>query len=281
MSIKSGCIQLFEEYSQFASLTEFNHHMEMWLLDHKGNFSKGELLGLKRLVRFAVKLPGVANAKIGTILKTIHEEYQDNGISRSTFKRMILKAKNLGMINVYETERKNGSQTSNLYVFNRFPINEPPKPKKMDQPKETSNLLKTEKYQEIKKRKEEALELDYTYVSNIVPKEFVQLVKYFYSEAKTIEEFWHMAHIAAYRNNSENETERMLEVAIESFKQLIRKLKFTNAVSKPIAYFYGILNTKFRRRYNDALYEEYGYPSSYYEDLFSNNPIVNRVLAGL
>lgn len=281
MSLKSGSIQLFEEYSQFASLSEFNHHMELWLVNHKGDFSRGELLGLKRLVRFAAKLPGLANAKIGTILKAIHEEFHDNGISRSTFKRMVLKAKDLGIINVYETERKNGSQTSNLYVFNRFPSNELPKPEKMDQPKEASNLLKTEKDQEIKKRKEEPFELDHTYVSNTVPKEFVQLVKYFYCDAKTIEEFWHMTQIAAYRNNSENETERMLEVAIQSFKQLIRKIKFTQAVRKPIAYFYGILHAKFRSRYNEALYEEYGYPSSDYDDLFSNNPIVDRVLAVL
>jgi hypothetical protein len=280
MNIKAGSIQLFEEYSQFTSVTEFNHHMEKWLLDHKEDFSKGELLGLKRLVRFAAKLPGVANAKIGTILKAIHEEYHDNGISRSTFKRMVQKAKNLGIVNVYETERKNGSQTSNLYVFNRFPSNEPPKPEIMDQPKEASNLFKTEKDQEIKKRQEET-PLDHTYVSNSVPKEFVQQVQYFYSDAKTIEEFWHMVQIAAYRHNSEKETGTMLEVAIESFKQLIRKLKLTNAVRNPFAYYYGVLDAKFMRRYNDALHEEYGYPSTHYKDLFSNNPFVDKVLAGL
>ncbi|WP_253701147.1 hypothetical protein [Bacillus sp. FJAT-29814] len=116
MSIKSGKIEGFEEYSQFANLTDFNHNMEMWLLEQKNHFSKGELMGLKRLVRFAAKIPGVCNTKIGTILKAIHEEYHDNGISRSTFKRMVLKAKEIGILTVHETERKNGSQSSNLYV---------------------------------------------------------------------------------------------------------------------------------------------------------------------
>ena len=276
MSLKSGCIEGFEEFSQFASLTEFNHHIEMWMLEHKDVFSKGELVGLKRLVRFAAKIPGVSNAKIGTILKAIHNEYDNNGISRSTFKRMVLKAKELGIITVHETERKNGSQTSNLYEFNRFPANEPPKPEIMDHPKETNNLLKTEKDQKINKRKEQTTtvihnlekieaketpildELNHTFVSNRIPQSFVQLVKYFYSDAKTIEEFWHMTQIAAYRNNSETKTEQMLEIAIVSFKQLIRKIKFTNAVKKPIAYFYGILDKTFHRRYYDALYEEYG-----------------------
>lgn len=129
MTIKSGVIEGFEEYSQFASLKEFNHHLEMWLAVHKHDFSKGELVGLKRLARFAAKIPGVSNAKIGTVLKAIHEEYNELGISRSTFKRMIIKASNLGIFTVYETERKNGSQSSNLYVFNRFATVNHPKRK--------------------------------------------------------------------------------------------------------------------------------------------------------
>jgi len=256
MHLKSGSIEGFGQYSQFSSLKEFNTHIEMWLVEYKDTFSKGELLGLKRLVRFAAKIPGVCNAKIGTILKAIHEEYHDNGISRSTFKRMVLKAKDLGLLTVHETERKNGSQSSNLYAFQPFPTSEPPKQEKMNHPNETSNLSKT-KNQKISKRNEEPFELDHTYVSDCVPQPFVQLVKYFFPEAKTIEEYWKMAKIAAYRNNSEKETEQILEVAIESFKQLIRKIKFNSVVKNPLAYFYGILDKKFTRRYYEDLYEMY------------------------
>lgn len=121
MNVKAGKIEAFVKYSQFKSLQEFNRHMEMWQLGHKQEFSKAELVGLKRLVRFSAKIPGVCNAKIGTMLKAIHEEYKGNGISRSTFKRMIIKAKELGILTIYEMERKNGSQTANLYTFNRYP----------------------------------------------------------------------------------------------------------------------------------------------------------------
>ncbi|MCM3763894.1 hypothetical protein [Neobacillus niacini] len=55
MGMKSGCIEQFKEFSQFSSLKEFNNHMEMWMVQHKADFSKGELIGLKRLVRFAAK----------------------------------------------------------------------------------------------------------------------------------------------------------------------------------------------------------------------------------
>ncbi|GHH98631.1 hypothetical protein [Neobacillus kokaensis] len=261
MNVNSGNIENFAEFSQFESIQQFNHHMEQWMLGHKDDFTKGELVGLKRLVRFAAKIPGVCNAKIGTVVAAIHKEYNDNGISRSTFKRMLSKAKTLGIFTVHETERKNGSQSSNLYVFNRFPSSEPPKEEIMDQPKETNNLLKTEKDQMNNKRKEEPLaaELDHTYVRSRVPKPFVELVKYFYSEAKTIEEYWHMTQIAAYYNSSQNRKEVVLELAIESFKQLIRKIKFTNAVRNPFAYFYGVLDRKLHHRYQRDVFEKYGH----------------------
>jgi hypothetical protein len=253
MNLKSGQINQFEGFSQFTSLKEFNTHMEKWLVVNKYDFTKGELVGLKRLVRFSAKVPGICNAKIGTLLTAINEEYNDNGISRSTFKRMILKAKELGILTSQETERKNGSQSSNLYVFNRFPSIEPPKQEEMNHLIKTNNLSKTNK-QKITKRIEEPLELDHTFTNDQVPKPFVQLVKYFYPEAKTIQEYWRMTKIAAYRNSREKETDQVLTTAIQSFKQLISRLKSTKAVKKPIAFFYGILNKKFEELYFEELF---------------------------
>jgi hypothetical protein len=257
MQIKSGNMEEFKHYSQFSSLKEFNHHTEMWLSEHKHHFCKGELIGLKRLIRYSAKIPGVCNAKIGTILKSIHEEFRGNGISRSTFKRMVLKAKAIGIITVYETDRKNGSQTSNLYVYNRFPSNEPPIKEKLDHQYKTNNLSKTNK-KDINKRSEEPL--DETYTSDRIPNPFDQLVKSFFTEAKTIEEFWKMTKIAAYRNNREKEEDKVLEYSIHSFKQLILKLKSTKKVKKPIAYYYGILNRKFENLYFEELFDM-GFPA--------------------
>ncbi|MCQ6276014.1 hypothetical protein JMM81_13820 [Bacillus sp. V3B] len=121
MNIKGGTFEQIEQFSQFQSLEEFHHHMEMWLQHHNKEWTKGERVGLKQLVRFAAVIPGVSDAKIDTILKAIHEEYHNHGISRSTFKRMLGKAKRMGILTVYETERMNGAQSSNVYRFNRFP----------------------------------------------------------------------------------------------------------------------------------------------------------------
>jgi len=252
MKLKSGSIDQFEQYSQFSSIKEFNRHIEMWLSKYKHEFTKGEIVALKRLVRFSAKIPGVCNAKIGTILKAIHDEFDGNGISRSTFKRMSIKAVKLGILTVYETERKNGSQTSNLYVFHSFPNNEPPKKEKLNHPYKTNNLSKTNNH--LKERKES--ELDFTFTNESVPPSFVQFAKYFFSDAKTIEEYWRMTMIAAYRNNREKEQEQVLEYSISSLKQLIRKMKLTqNGVRNPITYYYGILNKKWEELYFEELFE--------------------------
>ncbi|OCA87885.1 hypothetical protein A8F94_08605 [Bacillus sp. FJAT-27225] len=201
---------------------------------------------MKRLIRFSAKIPGVCNAKIGTILKAIHAEYEENGISRSTFKRIVQKAIGLGILTVHETERKNGSQSSNLYVFNRFPSNEPPKPEKLNPP-ETSSPLK-QKNQNLSKHPE-PVELDSTFTNDRVLPAFIHLVQSFFPSAKTIEGYWRMARIAAYRNNKENEPDTIIETAIHAFKQLIGKLRSNRFISNPFAYFYGILENKFMELY--------------------------------
>ncbi|WP_409276151.1 hypothetical protein V1499_11190 [Neobacillus sp. SCS-31] len=134
MTLRTGKIETFAHYSNFSNLKEFNSHFEQWLLLHKEDFTKSELIGLKRLVRFCAKVPGVSNAKIATVLKAINEDLGENGISRTTFKRMTQKAMKIGILSIHETERKNGSQTSNLYFFNRFPTIEPPKPEILNHP---------------------------------------------------------------------------------------------------------------------------------------------------
>lgn len=241
MNLKTGSIEQFEEYSKFSSLKEFNTNVELWMSKLKEEFSKGELVALKRLIRYSAKLPGVSNAKIGTMLKAIHEEYNGNGISRSTFKRMILKASALGIFTVHETERKNGSQSSNLYVFNPFPKSEPPKAKQMNHQYKASIPSETN-HTEIKERRETGL--DYTYTSNSVPKPFIDVVKYFFPVAKTIEEYWKMTKLAIKKTRFTLDSSETVDIAIQSFKQLISKIKSNTTVKNHFAYYYGILHKK-------------------------------------
>lgn len=88
-----------------------------------------------------------------------------------------------------------------------------------------------------------------------VPQTFIQLVKYFFSDAKTIEEYWHMVQIAAFRFDCQHEADDILTLSIQAFKQLIRKLKSTKLVKKPIAFFYGILINKLKEHFLKKLFE--------------------------
>ncbi|MDQ0859352.1 hypothetical protein [Bacillus sp. V2I10] len=89
----AGRIENFKEYSKFSSIKEFNNTIVMFLAEHKKDFTKGELVAFKRLVRFSAKYAGVANAKIGTLVKVINEKLKGFGESRFTFERMLRKAK--------------------------------------------------------------------------------------------------------------------------------------------------------------------------------------------
>ncbi|MGO4890253.1 hypothetical protein ACJ2A9_21100 [Anaerobacillus sp. MEB173] len=63
-----------------------------------------------------------------------------------------------------------------------------------------------------------------------------------------------MVQIAAYKNNYDNGQQTMTDIAIQSFKQMIRGIK-QRTVRKPIAYFYGILMKKFESEYVRELIE--------------------------
>ncbi|WP_260631132.1 hypothetical protein [Bacillus sp. S/N-304-OC-R1] len=120
----------------------------------------------------------------------------------------------------------------------------------------TSNLNKTNINNNNKIRNVNDTCLDHTYTSDRVPEAFIGVVKYFFPEAKSIEEFWRMTSIAAYRHNRETEKEQILSIAIHSFKQLIGKMKYARVI-KPVAYYYGII---LRNLYFDEL-AELGFPA--------------------
>ena len=260
--MKAGMIQEFLHLSKFSSLKDFNDNVEMFLSIYKKNFTKGEYIAFMRLTKYCAKVKGVANCKIQTLVSACSETC--GGVSRSTVERMIRKAKKLGILTVYNTTRKSGGYAHNVFVFNRFDVvikeklkerkqfsnANDNKPDPMEIQKETISPLETNKHN-INKRYEQ---LDSSYTNSRIPKKFIELVKCYYNKAKTIEEYWRMAKIAAYKNCFEKEESLILEVAINSFKQLIRKCKISK-VMKPIGYFYSIANGIFSKKYYEELFQ--------------------------
>jgi hypothetical protein len=273
--MNQGNIESFIHLSQFKNVTDFNNNIEQWMIDVKGKFTKSELVALKRLVRFSAKVCGVCNAKIGTLVSATHEN-NNIGISRSTFKRMLSKAKAFGLLVVTEMERRNGSQSSNLYVFNRYEsaevpvissgskaddsLNstiEPPKDENLNHPK-TSNLLETNKNKNIKKRIENDKDniinnkqLGKEYVSANVPEGFVNLVSSFYGDFQAIEEFWKMVKIAERKAGYEVTDFDLLDVSLNALKESVKALKINKVKNNVFAFFYGTMQKMLKKLYNE------------------------------
>ncbi|MGG3847413.1 hypothetical protein [Aeribacillus composti] len=255
--MKAGNIEQFKHLSQFRDLKDFNNNIEQWMIDLKPKFTKSELIALKRLIRYSAKVAGVCNAKIQTLVSACHEAGQE--ISRSTFERMLRKAKQFGLVKVINTFKGNGKQSHNVYVFQRYLISstiEVPAQETIDVPKETSNLSKTSNQNNINKRNENVQKenLDGSYTSNRVPVEFRDLVKCFFDDAKTIEEFWKVIHIQTYYLSYYSPDDR-ISLAIDSFKQMVRNIKRGRKIRNIFGYYWGIVKNKLDAEYESILFE--------------------------
>ncbi|WP_249924179.1 hypothetical protein [Bacillus cereus] len=138
--MQAGNIANFAHLSQFRDLKDFNNNVEQWMIDIKEEFTKSELIALKRLIRFSAKVPGICNAKIQTIVAATHND--TIGISRSTFERMLRKAKSFGMIEIHNTSKR-GYQAHNVYVFTPYPTKEVLQSENIDVPNKTVNPSKS------------------------------------------------------------------------------------------------------------------------------------------
>ncbi|MGG3193941.1 hypothetical protein [Priestia aryabhattai] len=245
--MQSGNIEGFKQLSQFRDTKDFNNHIEQWMTEIKKQFTKSELVALKRLIRFSAKIVGVCNAKIGTVVSATYQK-DGAGISRSTFKRMTTKAKELGLLHIHETQRKNGSQSANIYVFNRFEL---PKEENLNHPKtnilsktnnQINNNIRKEKkvfiaYYEKKLSNNKRQTLDHTYTAKYVPDKFVQVVTPYFDCAVIIEDLWKSVFLDTRKLNLDRET--ITYTAIDAFKQTIRNYKCGKIKTTLVKYFTG------------------------------------------
>ncbi|WP_227937635.1 hypothetical protein [Alkalihalobacillus deserti] len=121
--MKSGRIEQFTHLSEFKSVKEFNESMAAALDIHGHHFTKGERIAFIQLTRFCVKVIGVCNARICKLVQAC--QHTKGGISRSTFERMLRKARFLGILSNYRTKRAKGGYSHSVYVFHRFDTSKP------------------------------------------------------------------------------------------------------------------------------------------------------------
>jgi hypothetical protein len=249
-------------------------------------FTKSEFLALELLSQYSVVVPGVANAKIDTLVKKSGE--RKGGLSRATFIRMLRKAKKAGILVVHKTYRSSGGFAHNVFVFQRF---DPPtvtekiqreepenssesKDKAKNSSSESINLLKNLQDLKINIRKEDVLDhnttssspslsdLDETFVPENVPKDFIHTVKPFYNKAIEIYNLWGKALLAYKKFNFDRPLEFMVPVVIDAFKTTVFHYKHRRIKTSFTQYFYGTLSGMFsaeKRREHAAKRERYNW----------------------
>ncbi|WP_394531830.1 hypothetical protein C1N83_00230 [Priestia aryabhattai] len=234
--MKSGNIEQFVHLSKFIDKDEFNSHIEQWMVDFKNQFTKSEVIGLKRLIRYSCKYAGISNAKIQTLVSATHNN--EIGISRSTLERMLRKAKQYGILTVYNTFC-GSNQRHNVYVFNRYQsikkvesqssVNEVPET--IDVPNQETSQVKTNNI------------LIDTYKDNVIPNvplRFQNLVKSYYSP-KEVLELWKCVKNSTRYLTYMNKLEK-INLGIKAFKQCIVNMKLGYKIRNIFGYYFRILN---------------------------------------
>lgn len=259
----SGKFEEYKQLSQFRDLKDFNNHFEQWMLDIKDNFTKSQLIALKRLVRYSASIQGVCYAKIQTIVAATHKLSEMGSISRSTFERMLRKAKQFGLIEVINTKSKSGRQAHNVYVFQPYKSynstdaikNEVAKGEKIEVPKESIILSKTSNQLIDLRTNKRVRNNSPEFVSSWVNKEFAKLASYF-MQPKEVNELWRISFIHGKQFNLCSGD--VVEVALDSFKALISKLKAKRIIN-PMGYYSNTIKRKMHNKYTfDLLSSIYG-----------------------
>lgn len=245
----SGNIQNFSHLSEFSTVKQFNATIKFIITKFGQQFTKSEQLALEQLTQFSVKMVGVCNARICKLVQAAQQK--KGGISRSTFERMLRKAKQLGFLSVHHTIRKKGGYSHSVYVFHRIDIAswdqltereqvEKPITLPVSTPKkhpETSSLETNTKRKE--NRPLELEQLDFTYVPSYVPILFTNTVKPFYRTATEICQLWDRARIAYRSQRFTEPIDHFLPLITKAFKETVYQYKRKRIKTSFLAYYYG------------------------------------------
>jgi hypothetical protein len=265
--LRAGNIFQFKNFSKFKNVEEFNKHKDCFLQQHPDLFTRSEFIAFEVLSQYSVVVPGVANAKIATLVSACAGK--QGGISRATFVRMLRKVKIEGFLKVHKSYRSNGGFGHNVFVFQPIDVpgdtqlthrkqSEVPSESRVEDSQTTSesiNLFSNLENKDLNIRQEKSVsfnhhqpkstpqlkDLDYTFVSDNVPKEFIQTVKPFFDRAAEIYTFWHKALLAYKKFNFVTPLEYMTSTVIDAFKTTVFHYKHRRIKTSFIQYYYGTL----------------------------------------
>lgn len=253
----------FKHLSNFTSLKDFNNNFEMWLAGDKKQFTKKEFIIVRRLSKYSAKVYGVSNISVRRLLQAV-EQHDNVTVSEATFHRAKRKAAKLGIITIHSTKRTDNSQSSNLYVFNRYSSQKDSPTKKQNhnetliqQQKEKREMTSHEADKNFKtnmnnnNRKEgvsknfytkKSSALDHNHVSQSVPKKLIKAIKPFFNTAADIYEVYKRLTIAT--KDVPHTLFTNIDDYVSTFKQTIYRLKSGIVRGDYLGYLYGAFKNK-------------------------------------
>lgn len=264
--MRAGNIYQFKHMSRFHNVANFNKHKEFFLQRNPDLFTHSEFIAFEVLSQYSVVVPGVANAKIGTLVSACSPK--QGGISRATFVRMLRKAKKAGILKTYKTYRSCGGFSHNIFVFQPFDATYETQMTQCENQEtacdskgegeqltgETEKLFINLRNKELNIRQEKEVQplhddnqllskdLDYTFVPNTVPNIFILTVKPFFDRADDIYTFWLKALLVYKKFNFDTPLEHMTTIVIEAFKTTVFHYKHRNIKTTFVQYYYGTLS---------------------------------------
>lgn len=240
--LKSGHIKNFIHLCKFNSQKQFQDSVKLFIKQNRDKLTKSERIGFDMLVNYAIKHNGIANFKIATLLKSIHEKTNGNGISRSTFKRLLVKLQEMNVLEIHHTY-KGIRQGHSVYVFLPYEsTKQSNEPVTIEPPKKTTQDYKTN----INTRRNESINhLDHTYTPSNVPDEVISVIKPYFNSAEKIFKLWGKALLAHKISKLEQPVEGLKELVIKAFKESLFALKQNRIKKDFTAYFFGTLRGLF------------------------------------
>lgn len=244
-------ITSFKEFSNFASLRDFNNNIEIFLYTHKKDFTTGELCCFKTLLRFSVKCFGISNISITKLLQAVSDKFKTT--SEATFHRFKRKAIKLGILKVEPLHRSNGSQSSNLWVWQRFdtpskehkvegePSNQHSEDNANDTPisklvtNQTSNINNLRTYNENSHQ-----DIIPDWLINKNP-QLVSLASSYFKSSEIKELVVAYMSVSKY---SKLTSEELVDLSVDALKQTIYRIKHRKKISNVYAYYFGTLKRK-------------------------------------
>lgn len=256
----------FTNLSTFADIEELNKTVRTYRDIIRASIKRTDVQArlislLELLKRHSCKQLGVSYMCKNTIADKLEVSYK-------TIQRLMKKLQDLGMIRQIAMKRKKDMlQTANAIIIipveNDVSDKTPPKKTEKCPTNKTNSI--SSKTNNLNKRNANSEIVDNSvdnfkqanFVSHWVPARFISLVKSYYPEAKTIQEFWKVVRQCNPVLNHETgekafNKDQELTIGIKAIKEFAMKVKAGFRMKKGIfAYFNGIVNNLMDKLYFD------------------------------